>query len=123
MRLGLSSARLEPNDGIWQFRRTPTALVVRKHEDSSGDRFSIVGKAYILKYRKFVRYGAIADPSETLLEELLTYHEEAMDPCSYQLSRSNFAERKVVFAARQIMHLNLDVPTLLKLLKWVDFDH
>lgn len=116
VRVGLSSAWLEPGDQVWQFRRSPTALILRGDQESFEDRFSVVGKAYILRHGETDWCHQPEVPSNLSLDELLSYHEEGMNTTAAYLGYTESVPR-------QTMHLKLNVPTLLKILDWIDFDH
>lgn len=100
-RLGLSSSWLKDGDKLFQCCRTPVALCIRQN-------LGIVGRAYILKKISADEYDFRSILSVLKLEEILDFDDEDVD----LLHQASLAA----------LNVQIDVPVLMDLLKWLNFD-
>lgn len=100
---GLASTRIDIGDEIWQFERTPLAIVARR----SRRGYTLVGRAYLLKE---LSTGRHSDKRES------------------QFSRRDLLENDLVWVKDASLHdqltpvIDVDVCGLLKLMTWATYD-
>ena len=103
---GLASTRIDIGDEIWQFERTPLALIARR----SRLGYTVVGRAYLLKE---LSNGCHSDRSEARFQS--SPHSRKLEDNLIWVTDAKLHEKMTPL-------IEVDVSGLLRLMTWVTYD-